>query len=117
MARTKKTETKVEEVVTSSVKPQISDFDVIIEPLITEKTMGQTQTANEATFKVAKKANKTQIKNAIERIYGVKVLDVRTINVLPKKTTRGTRHNGTIAGFKKAIVKIEKGQAIDLFRE
>ena len=118
MATKKQTaKVEVEEVKVSSVKPTVSDYDVIIEPIITEKTMSQTQEVNQASFKVKKDANKTQIKYAIERIYNVKVLSVRTQIVLPKKCSRGSRYKGTIPGYKKAIVKIEKGQAIDLFRE
>ncbi|MGP1413836.1 MAG: 50S ribosomal protein L23 [Bacillales bacterium] len=99
------------------VKATISDFDVIIEPLITEKTMSQNQETHKVTFKVKKDANKTQIKHAIERIYNVKVLEVKTVNVLPKKTSRGSRYHGTIPGFKKAIVRLEQGQVLDLFKE
>jgi len=109
----KTAEVKAEKV----IRPQISDFDVIIEPIITEKSMSQTQDYNMATFKVKASANKTQIKNAVERIYGVKVLGVSTVNVVAKNVTRGSRFHGTLSGFKKAIVRIENGQAIDLFKE
>lgn len=108
---------KVEVVETSTSKATVHDFDVILEPLITEKTMSQTQEDNKATFKVKKGATKPQIRNAIQRIYGVKVTDVKVVNVIAKKTTRGSKYHGMISGFKKAIVTIEKGQAIDLFKE
>lgn len=98
-------------------KPTISDYEVIIAPVITEKSMSQTQTQNKATFKVKNSANKTQIKNAIERIYQVKVQSVSVINVVSKNVTRGSRYHGTIGGYKKAIVTIANGQAIDLFKE
>lgn len=114
---TKKTVKAAEVAVEKVVRPQISDFDVIIEPLITEKSMSQSSESNMATFKVKSSANKTQIKNAIERIYGVKVVGVSTVNVIAKKTTRGSRYHGMISGYKKAIVRIENGQAIDLFKE
>lgn len=115
MAKKKEEAVKVE--AKTGVRPQISDFDVIIEPLITEKSMSLTQTNNMATFKVKDKATKPQIKKAIERIYGVKVVGISTSNVVSKNTTRGSRYHGTISGFKKAVVRIEEGQAIDLFRE
>lgn len=76
-----------------------------------------TSEENKATFKVQKDANKIEIKNAIQRIYGVKVLEVKTVNVKPKRTTRGSRFQGKLSGYKKAVVRLESGQAIDLFKE
>lgn len=112
-AEVSKPETKV----APGVKPTINDFGVILEPLITEKSMTLGSTFNMASFKVKKTANKIEIKHAIERIYGVKVVDVKTVNVVAKKTTRGSKYHGTISGFKKAIVRIADGQAIDLYKE
>ena len=79
--------------------------------------MSQTQNENKATFKVLATSNKLEIKNAIQRIYGVKVVDIKTVNVIAKATTRGSKYHGMISGYKKAIVRIENGQAIDLFKE
>ena len=93
------------------------DFAVILKPVITEKSMDGMQNGNKVTLKVAGDANKTEIKLAFERIFQVKVVDVRVVNVKPKATTRGTRYHGTIQGYKKAIVTIASGEAIDLFRE
>ena len=101
----------------AATKPTIQDFDIIIEPLITEKSMTQTQEDNKATFIVKSGSNKIAIKKAIEHIYGVKVTGVQTVNVPSKTTTRGGRYKGTVSGFKKAIVTIAEGQAIDLFKE
>lgn len=112
MAR-KKVE-KTEELVKRAT---ISDFDIIIEPLITEKSMSLSQEANKATFIVKKGANKIAIKKAIEHIYNVHVTGVQTVNVPSKVTTRGGRYKGTLSGFKKAIVTIKDGEAIDLFKE
>ena len=98
-------------------KPTERDFAVILKPVITEKSMAGMQNNNKITLKVAKDANKTEVKLAFERIFQVKVVDVRILNVKPKATTRGTRYHGTIQGFKKAIVTIASGEAIDLFRE
>ena len=106
---------KEAEIVTA--RPTIQDFDIIIEPLITEKSMTQTQEENKATFIVKGDANKIAIKKAIEHIYGIKVTGVKTVNVPAKTTTRGGRYKGTVSGFKKAIITIAEGQAIDLFKE
>ena len=95
----------------------IADFDVIIEPLITEKSMTANQESNKYTFVVKKDANKTQIKNAIHRIYGVNVKQVNIVNVPAKVVTRGSRYKGTIGAFKKAIVTVKEGETINLFAE
>lgn len=98
-------------------KATISDFEVIIEPLITEKSTTATSENNKFTFIVKKGANKVQIRNAIKRIYGVTVTEVNTVNVPSKTTTRGSRYKGTISGFKKAIVTIKEGETINIFAE
>ena len=102
---------------TSFPKPTERDFAVIVKPIITEKSMAEMQNSNKVTVKVAGDANKTEVKLAFERIFQVKVVDVRVLNVKPKATTRGTRYHGHIQGYKKAIVTIAEGEAIDLFRE
>ena len=93
------------------------DFQVIVKPLITEKTMSLMQNDNKVTVKVLDSANKTEIKLAFERIFQVKVTDVKVLNQRAKETTRGTRYQGHISGFKKAVVTIADGEAIDLFKE
>ena len=93
------------------------DFSVIVKPLITEKTMALMQNENKVTVKVLASANKTEIKLAFERIFQVKVTDVKVLNQRAKNTTRGTRYAGTISGFKKAVVTVAEGEAIDLFKE
>ena len=65
------------------------------------------------TFKVAPKATKTEIKDAIEKIFNVKVSAIRTINVKPKKRRVG-RYTGLTNRYKKAIVSLAEGQTIDL---
>ena len=102
---------------TSFPKPTERDFDVIIKPVITEKSMAGMQEANKVIVRVAKDANKTEVKLAFQRIFQVKVVNVRILNVKAKATTRGTRYQGRIQGYKKAIVTIAQGEAIDLFRE
>ena len=93
------------------------DFEVIIKPIITEKSMKAMSDDNKITLRVRDDANKTEVKLAFERIFQVKVVDVRMVTVHPKATTRGTRYHGTIQGYKKAIVTIPEGEAIDLLRE
>jgi len=115
----KKKAEKVEEAkpAVSFAKPTEHDFEVIIAPHITEKTMALIQDANKVTVKVLAKANKIEIKEAFQRLYQVKVTDVKVVNQIEKKTTRGGRYKGTIGAFKKAVITIAEGQAIDLFKE
>ena len=108
---------KVEAPKNSFPKATEKDFSVIVKPVITEKSMTKMQNENKVTVKVAATSNKTEIKLAFERIFQVKVVDVRIVNVHAKATTRGTRYHGYIQGYKKAVVTIASGEAIDLFRE
>ncbi len=62
-------------------------------------------------------ANKTNVKIAFERIFGVEATHVSIATVRAKKTSRGGRYQGKIQGYKKAIVTIKSGEAIDLFKE
>lgn len=112
-----KAEAKKEEKKVSFPKPTAHDYAVIVEPHITEKTMALMQDANKVTVKVAKDANKIEIKNAFERIFQVKVVAVHVAHQRAKDTTRGSRYQGTIPGFKKAVVTIAEGNAVDLFKE
>lgn len=101
----------------AKAKATIHDFDVIVEPVITEKTMSLMQEQNKVTLKVSQKANRADVKKAFEKIFGVKVTGVNIVNVPAAETTRGGRYKGVISGFKKAIVTVAEGQAIDLFKE
>lgn len=87
---------------------------IIIRPLITEKSTHQAQTLNEYVFEVQKDANKPTIKQAVENLYNVKVLDVRTMTRKgkPKRTRQGETTTGD---FKRAIVKLDENSKIDLF--
>ena len=116
MPAKKKTETKAK-ASNRFAKPTEKDFAVILEPRITEKSMDLMQNQNKITVKVLDSANKTEIKLAVERIFQVKVEDVRVSNVRAKATTRGTRYQGKLSGYKKAIITIAEGEAIDLFKE
>ena len=115
MAAKKTTEAK--KTTNRFAKPTEKDFRVILEPRITEKSMDLMQNQNKITVKVLDSANKTEIKLAVERIFQVKVEDVRVSNVRAKNTTRGTRYAGKLSGYKKAVVTIAEGEAIDLFKE
>ena len=98
-------------------KAAIHDFDLILEPVITEKSMSLMQEQNKVTLRVAPKANKAEVKKAFEAVFGVKVVDVNISNVRSKVTTRGSRYTGKISGYKKAVVTIAEGEALDLFKE
>lgn len=87
--------------------------DIIKSPIITEKSAGLAQNQNTITFSVDTKANKTQIKQAIEKIFDVKVESVNTINAKPKKKRVG-RYEGKTNKVKKAIVKLQEGSSIEL---
>ena len=91
---------------------QNSKFKILIEPHITEKTT-DLEKKNQYVFKVFPKANKTEIKKAIEDLYKVEVLNIKIINV-PKKRRRLGRISGWKKGYKKAIVKIKEGQKIEV---
>lgn len=84
--------------------------DIIIAPIITEKAAVEEQNGK-YTFKVSTKANKTQIKQAIEKIFNVKVESVNTANSHPKKRRVG-KYTGMTNKYKKAIVKLAKGSTI-----
>jgi large subunit ribosomal protein L23 len=89
--------------------------DVIIAPVISEKSYSLMPEA-QYTFRVHPDAHKTQIRQAVEQIWGVQVVDVRTITVKPKpfRSRRG-RAFGRHPGWKKAVVRLAEGQTIGLF--
>lgn len=87
--------------------------DIIKAPIITEKSASLAQEKNTITFSVDTKANKTEIKNAVEKIFNVKVESVNTINVKPKKKRVG-KYVGKTNKVKKAIVKLKEGSTIEL---
>ena len=88
---------------------------VIKRPLITEKTALETDSFNRFSFVVDLKANKNQIKNAIEALYDVKVLKVRT-NVTAGKVKRAGKGLKKTSSFKKAFVELAEGQKIEFFK-
>lgn len=90
--------------------------DIIIRPIITEKSMRLMDADNKVTFEVAKGSNKTEVRQAVEAIFNVKVEKVNIMNVRPKAKRVG-RYSGTTNAVRKAIVKIAAGQDINLFGE
>jgi len=92
----------------------VDDYNIIIRPLITEQGMHFANQKGAYSFEVNKKANKAQIRNAVERIYNVKVQKVRTANRKGKERRRG-RHHGVTASWKKAVVFLDPDYHIDLF--
>jgi large subunit ribosomal protein L23 len=94
----------------------MSARDIIIRPIITEKSMRQNSEDNKITFEVAKDANKTAVAQAIQEIYNIKPEKVNIVNVRPK-TKRMGRYVGKTNAVRKAIVKLPEGQDITLFDE
>jgi len=89
-------------------------YGVVVRPVVTEKSTHQAQARNAYAFEVSRDANKAQIKQAVEKIYGVKVLDVRTANRKGKPRRSGVRW-GTTRHWKKAVVVLHEDSRIDLF--
>ncbi len=92
--------------------------NIIIKPVITEKMTSMGEKLNRFGFIVNKKANKIQIKNAVEDFYGVDVISVNTMNYSGKEKSRFTK-GGVISGrtnsYKKAIVTLADGETIDFY--
>lgn len=86
---------------------------VIVEPVISEKSYAL-MAEGRYTFRVNDRAHKTQIRHAVEEIFGVKVAEVRTSRVRSKPKRRGI-HSGKTRGWKKAIVELAPGERIELF--
>jgi len=89
--------------------------EIILRPIITEKSMLLAERENKYTFSVDKRANKIQIKQAIQELYpNVKVVKVNTINTIPKKKRVG-QYTGFKAAITKAIVTLAEGSKIEIF--
>ena len=92
----------------------IKEYDIIRGPVVTEKTTLQKEYHNQITFEVDINANRVEIKDAVEKNFDTKVLQVRTILIKGKATQRG-KISGRKKNWKKAIVKLMPGQKIDFF--
>ena len=88
-------------------------YDIIKGPIITEKSSEIAQNNNQITLSIDTKANKIEIKDAVEKLFNVKVESVNTINVRPKKKRVG-RYPGKTNKVKKAIVTLKEGSSIEL---
>ena len=88
--------------------------DIIIRPIVTEKTMAVQEAENKVTFEVAKGSNKTAVRQAVEEIFNVKVKKVNIMNTADKARRLG-RYQGTVHGYRKAIVTLADGYSIDLY--
>ena|SRR3990172_11369363 len=86
---------------------------VVIRPLLTEKSTILKENQNQVLFQVAPDANKVEIRHAVEAIFNVKVRDVRTI-VMEGKLKRMGKFQGRRPGWKKAIISLQPGHKIDL---
>ncbi len=89
-------------------------YRILRRPLITEKSTELKELYNKITFEVDRRANKIQIRKAVEIIFNVSVEDVRTINLKGKKVRMG-RYEGELSDWKKAIVTLKPGQKVEFF--
>ncbi len=92
--------------------------EILIKPILTEKANAQQESLRRYAFKVNRRANKLEIKTAIEQFYGVIVLEVNTLVVPGKQKTRSTKSgiiSGVKSGYKKALVTVAEGETIDLY--
>ncbi len=87
---------------------------IVRRPLVTEKSTQQKETANQYAFEVDRNANKIEIQSAIERLFKVKVVGIRTSNVMGKMKRLGRRY-GKRPDWKKAMITLKEGDRIDVF--
>lgn len=92
----------------------MKEYDILRGPVVTEKTTLQKELNNQVTFRVDKRANRVEIKDAVEKAFNAKVKEVKTIQVKGKVKQRG-RIVGKRNDWKKAIVTLMPGQRIDFF--
>ena len=92
----------------------MSARDIIIRPIVTEKTMKLSSEENKVTFEVARDANKTSVKQAIKEIYNISAEKVNIVNQHPRLKRVG-KYQGMTKAVKKAIVTLPEGKSIDLF--
>jgi large subunit ribosomal protein L23 len=93
-------------------------MSIIVKPVITEKMTAQGEKHNRYGFVVAKTANKVQIKDAVEKLYGVSVEAVNTQNYVGKVKSRNTTQGlaiGRVNKHKKAVVTLKQGETIDFY--
>ena len=91
----------------------MNPYDIISKPVVTEKSVHLSNALNQVTFRVHPDANKTQIKDAVEALFKVKVKSVNTLNVRGKERRVRGRSPGLTSAWKKAIVSLVAGQKIE----
>ena len=89
-------------------------YSVVGRPIVTEKTTVQREGANKVVFRVHKEANKVQIRQAVEKLFNVRVTSVNTMR-MPGKPKRTGRITGQRSGFKKAVVTLVEGDTIEFY--
>jgi large subunit ribosomal protein L23 len=94
---------------------ELTVWDIILRPVVSEKSNGMQERLNQYVFEVASTANKTQIRDAVETIFQVRVERVNVMNVPAKRGRRGRRWYLRSPQWKKAIVSLEPGATINLF--
>ncbi|MBR5332832.1 MAG: 50S ribosomal protein L23 [Muribaculaceae bacterium] len=93
-------------------------MDIMIKPIVTEKATQLTEQLNRYTFRVSLNANKYQIKSLVEKLYGVKVVNVNTLVVRGKNKSRWTKSGllrGKTTAWKKAFITVGEGETIDFY--
>jgi large subunit ribosomal protein L23 len=93
-------------------------MSILIKPIITEKATNDSELFNRYSFVVDKNANKLEIKNAIEEVYGVTIEGVRTMNYPVRRKSKYTKNGvvqAKVGGYKKAIVQLAEGDNIDFY--
>ena len=93
-------------------------MSILIKPIITEKATNDSEVYNRYTFVVNKKANKVEIRGAVEAAYGVAITSVKTMNYPIQRNTKYTKKGlvtGIKSGYKKAIVQLAEGETIDFY--
>jgi large subunit ribosomal protein L23 len=91
-------------------------YDVIVRPIVTEKGVTKKDAENTLCFEVAPQATKTEIKSAVQKLFKVKVEEVRTVNTVGKLRRRG-RFTGFRSDWKKAYVRLKPGQKMPEYAE
>lgn len=94
--------------------------NILIKPVVSEKSEGLSDSLQQYTFIVDKAANKIEVRNAVEARYGVTVESVNTMTMPGKTKNRSTKSGlirGRVAAYKKAIVTLSEGEELDLYNE
>ncbi|WP_369047857.1 50S ribosomal protein L23 [Tenacibaculum sp. UWU-22] len=93
-------------------------MSILIKPIITEKATNDSELHNRYTFVVNKKANKLEIREALEATYGVTIESVKTMNYPIHRKTKYTKKGlttGSTGGYKKAVIQLAEGESIDFY--